>query len=122
MISTLRRIFTQIITHKGLNDLQQLLITLVGGGQVASQIKEVLSRVLKDEDSDQENSLIHKYGKQIIEMNLDYLLTQSDNHLDLLSLTRVLVEIEPKIVLKKVKLINMIMVSFRFLNYQQETS
>lgn len=122
MISTLRRIFTQIITHKGLNELKQLLITLVGGGQVASQIKDVLSRVLKDEDSDQENSVIHKYGKQIIEMNLDEILTQSDNHLDVLSLTRVLVEIEPKIVLKKVKLINMIMVSFRFLNYQQETS
>ena len=51
-------------------------------------------------------------------MNLDEILTQSDNHLDVLSLTRVLVEIEPKIVLKKVKLINMIMVSFRFLNYQ----
>ena len=115
MISTLRRIFTQIITHKGLKDLQQLLITVVGGGQVGSQIKEVLSRVLKDEDSDQENSLIHKYGKQIIEMNLDEILTQSDNHLDVLSLTRVLVEIEPKIVLKKVKLINMIMVSFSFL-------
>lgn len=51
-------------------------------------------------------------------MNLDEILTQSDNHLDLLSLSGVLVEIEPKIVLKKVKLINMIMVSFHFLNYQ----
>ena len=48
-------------------------------------------------------------------MNLDEILTQSDNHLDVLSLTRVLVEIEPKIVLKKVKLINMIMVSFNVL-------
>ncbi len=51
-------------------------------------------------------------------MNLDEILTQSDNHLDVLSLTRVLVEIEPKIGLKKVKLIYMIMVNFRFLNYQ----
>jgi hypothetical protein len=38
-------------------------------------MKEVLSRVLKDEDSDKDDSLIHKYGKQIIEMNLDELLT-----------------------------------------------
>lgn len=112
MISTLRRIFTQIITHKGLNELQALLITLVSGGEVVTQIKEVLSRVLKgEEDTDQENSLIDKYGKQIIDMNLDEILTESANPFDVITLTRVLVDIEPKIALKKVKFISMILVS-----------
>ena len=58
------------------------------------QIKEVLSRVLKGQDgSDNENSLIDKYGKQIIDMNLEEMLTESSSPLDVITLTRVLVEI-----------------------------
>ena len=48
-------------------------------------------------------------------MNLDEILTQSSTPIDVLTLTRVLVEIEPKIGLKKVKLISMILVSLDIL-------
>ncbi len=72
----------------------------------------MLKRVLKgeDDDADDENSFIEKYGKQIIEMNLDQILTGAENAVNVLTLTRVLVEIDPRIAIKKVKVINVILV------------
>ena len=49
-------------------------------------------------------------------MNIEQIISSSDKALEIITLTRVLVDIEPKIAIKKIKFISMILVSKICLN------
>lgn len=85
------------------------------------QIKEVLHRVMGE--GEEQQSLITKYGRQIIDVCVQEILegdNESDEYNRMLVLTRIIVEIQPKIGFKKIKIISKLLESCTSTNSKGE--